>query len=1136
MATTPTIVDAYGTSNSAISITTNKKTFTIKGICGSDTVDLMVSIGDGVYTSDLKYIYKDGNTWEFPNPYYFSDGVTLESGLNAFRIKAVDILGNESSPVYLGVTQQDTSLFSSIFNPPSGVDIARNATSVSIKWSNNGISNAVGFNIYASPSPGGGDFGYTKLNANMIPISSSASTYTDKFGAENLEYYSDSVTPNSNILITIDEVDASTGTFKSRKFHSTFSNIASDSFHMFTNFERTKTYEYYEFVHDRSYGLSKNTINNGIFNDLATSAPVYYVVTAVYVDSFNNEYLESSYSNEVVGNPFYISSLTRSIPTRSTSQIVNSYIQMVNDVVPGLSLIPGSTVREVHIEPFSVEMAKTYFIMDFVHKANSFPALLDVDDMLRTGTSTPVSESNYKTSLKSALSINDDASVQNIIDMAFDSLANNFGVTRPVATPAVVNQTFYLTTAPTQTYYIPQNTIVSNDSGSIRFKTYGSYSLTPLNSSSYYNPTTRRYEIVIPMTSVGSGSDNNVPAGTLTKIVSGATGLSTINAVAASGAVDYASNLKLAELAMRSIAGVDSGTQEGIHKLVASTPGVSSFMIVKAGDGYMMRDYDFSRDVHTGGKVDVYCYGSSDRSITETFSSTYLIARNVRFDVVDPVNYVFRARDSRLTESTPILDILNSTADETGLKNHTAGGVLYYDVSGINIINYNTISLKAPVQPDTKYDDFITGDIRFRNTSKFIPSIQPVSSVTSIIGEVSGTLDPAAGYTLYKTQDPLIDGFSTKSQDYILIEQNNGIPSGQPITITNESHVLIGELEEKLFKIGANVLNIVVTDSAGVVFNGPSKANPDYLVIPGNDRTAVSIRRTENSGILNGSTVLVSYSYDENFTITYNVNDILHRVQSKINEKKHITSDIVVKQSANNGVTIDATVQKKKGFSNFVVDSSIRTNISRVVNGKAVGEDLYVSDIVSAIRTSTGVDFVVTPLTRMSLSNGSYRVRDPIANDFVHIKALSAGNTNVFLLTDPLAYSTIDGGGFPTVHKGVYKDKSIMNEAADIHGVGQLENSFFIIGSEGAQIPGYTDNISLMALNSDPTTWLGLIKTMTANRVLVGLTSDQDINYPDQHDFSATYSVYNDVGVKDIYVSQLEYLFVSNVTITYKDA
>jgi len=1147
----PKIFDLSGQVTESLIFTTNASSLFFYGYIESGAIDLLVSYSatnppNNPTTSDpsLVKLTPSSSRIDFviPNPDYYPNGFEWQPAEWFVKLVAKGL--NDSSGVSsIHASVRASGDFDVQYNPPTGLDLQRNANSVSINWSNESSINAVGYNIYASTEAGGGTSGYKRVNATMVSSDYITSVQTLTSNAKSVSYAYDQTSPDlSDLSVAVNTVNSATGAITAYKTVNTFPILTSTGYRVTIGFENTRTVSKYSFLHNRDNTESSGILNSDLWSVLPDNQPLYYVVTALYLDDSSgaNVLVESTYSLEVAGAQLPLDVGVRGITIRDSSQITQQYINTILTTAPTLSLIPGSTVREVHIEPFSNEIQKAYFLMDFVHRAKSFPALLAIDDPTLSGTSIPVANSSYKTNLKSSLNVADDAAVQLLIDGAFDSLAQNFGIIRGAGTFATVTQTFYLTSAPTTVRYIPANTIVrsSTDTLAPRFITKGQVSIAPSNAQSYYNPSTRRWEITVEMTAESFGTAGNVPAGSLDSLVN-LPGWFTTNYVAATGGTDIESNLTIAERAMRALVGVDTGTFNGYANLVKSIPGVVDYNIVMAGDPDMMRDWDPIRMKHIGGKVDIWIKGTIERTVSETFAFSFEVANDVRFDVIDVEQLLFRARDSRLTPDNPITEMLDNPAAELGLINQSVYPQSYYDLTGVEYVDYRTIKLSTLVaQPTTKFDDFIVGDYRFRSNNKMQLSLQPVRSVTSVVGQSSGPLDPGNGYDLYKLEDPLLDGESTISDDYVEIRQYEGLPSGVAVQVSDEQHVMIGQIQEPLGSIGINTFTLRVYDlSRSVLYNGPDDPNPDYLIIAGTQSTPIKIVRTTYSNIVSGSTVSVDYEHDENFAITYVVNDVLQRTQSLINEKKHITADVIVKQAVENPLNVQATVQLISNVDQATIDNNIRTNYSTFLNNKKVGGEVHVSDIVAVVDNTYGVDFVVQPFARMTLRDGALRIRDQVLPEYVFLPSISTGVAKVFILTQELPFATTDGGGDSTLFHGVFKDNLLVPSARNLQDVGVTAGTAWIIGKSGAVIAGYSDDATLTPLFVTPELIAQERLRRTANKVVVSLNISSDpTDNPEKHSWSATYIVNGDTGSKDVDASQVEYLTPGSLTLTFRRA
>lgn len=1153
--------DGSGTTN-ALVLTTNLAGLVLTGELDSSVVDVQVNVNGGGWSSDPSLVELSLPDFTVPNPNAFPDGLELEQGVNVIQLRAIDISGAFSPVATATVTVIPASQFAEAQAPPTGIRLQRNASSVYVQWSDVLPTLVTGFNVYASTGSGGTGSGYLRINKDLISSASPTELVEEEFSVGEFSYTANApgtvVLPNQ--IVEVQDVVLADLVIQSEFRDATVDiSLQTPTVHRFTLSEDPKfrvthsvtglrQTNFFSFRHDRDDGIGNGVLNSDVFSVVSPEDPLFYVVTAVYYDKATGQLQESRYSREVAGSPLPLDTTVRGIRIREQGTVAVDFIGEIQSARPELSLIPGSTVREVHVEPFSNEMQKAYFLMDFVHRAKSFAALLQVDDPGLTGTSVLVANSAYKQNLRSALSLSSDAAVQALIDGAFDSLAGNFGVQRLGRRQAVVNQTFYTTTKPVDDLIVAQDALVSSSTNTAapRFKANGAATLPAANAQAYYNPDKKRYEIKVQLIADTPGSIGNVPADELDTVVSGADGFRTVNEEAAAFGRDVQSNLELSEFAIRKLSSLDTGTEGGYELTAIGTPGVIEVRVVKSGDPDMMRDYDDVRGKHIGGKVDIWVKGIIERTITETFAFQFEIARSVRFDVIDATNLVFRARDSRLTEDNPIQEMLYNPSQSLGLRNHSLSPTEEYDLTGVEIVDYRTIRLSTVIpQPATLLDDFVEGDYRFRSNNRFTATLQPIRRIVSVTGEVSGPIDSSLGFTLFKVQDPLLEGESTIATDYVEINQVDNVPSGASIPVSAEEHVLIGQFEEPLDSVGVNTFTLrVYSSDRSVEYNGPSVPNPDFLIVEGSQTTPIKIVRTSFSNIPNGSTVSIDYEKDENFDVVYVINDVLQRLQKTIEQgvdglrnARHVTADVLVKQAVENPMLLEATAQLLPQADQGVTDSEIRTGLTVLTDSRGVGGAVRQSDSIRVFEEATGLDFVVQPYTRHTLMDGALRIRDRVPSDYQELTSLNRFSNAVYILDEPLPFDTTDGGGGSTVHHGVYMDELILEMASSLEDVGFGLHRAWIIGRLGAVIEGYSDDATLEPDFVTASAIEAERLRRTANKIVVSLNAGvTPAEVPTDHEFAATYVVNGDRGTKDIEASQVEYLTPGNVTITYRAA
>ena len=1118
MATAPLLELRDGSGYStALSFTTNQASVFLTGTITTDTATLQVSVNGGGFSQDANLLRVELNTFTFPNPAVYPTGFSLSPGINTVSFRTIDLVGGVSSASTATITRVTSfDLLDAAAVIPTGIKVRRNRDNVELlcRLTPNLTSPTAqgftfrGFNLYASTSPAGVS-GYYRVNDKIIPLSST--TYDEVlYSTEDyLALWSDSARKFLRVKITeedefgaelavrLDQLNSLDNFFDKARFKGTLENYSLN--------------KYAVFKHTRF--ATPGVLNSEQWLGVLDSAPLYYVFTSVFYNtSINTEY-ESAYSQEVLGTPLTLDTAILDLPSRTQTSIVTDYINLVGRVNSEISMIPGSTTRDVSIDPFASEAERLWFLMDYVHRAQSFLTLLQIDDATGSGTPDTVAASPYKTALKSALGYTTDDAVQGLLNRQFDKLAANVNKTRLSGRLASGQVIFYTPTRPATTLVVPANTIVTGNS--VDFRVGGSYTLPATNPDPYYNFNTKRYELIVEVTAIEAGTVGNLPAGTITS-AAGVPGLFVTNVEAMVGGTDVETNAELAARSILSFASVDTGTEGGYLAAAAEQTGIIKSKVIKSGDRLMMRDWDNLRQKHIGGKVDIYVQGIKERQVSEQFAFAFDLAQDIQCVVTDLATLTMRVLDSRVTPTTPIIELLNIPAQGLGIRNATVGQ--NYDMTGAVILDYQTFRLSTAVdQPETSLDDVIYADYRFRSDNQFIFGYQPVRRIASVVGELSGALLPTVNYTLIKTDDPLLEGESTIAKNYISVVQAAGKPAGNQIQVNDEQHILIGFVQEPLNSIGININTIRVFSADRLVeYFRPD----DFDILEGTDRTPPKIVRSAESTIVSGQQVSVDYIKDENFTITYVVNDLLQQFQTTINNRRHVTADVLVKQALVNSVDIETTVQMEPGYSKDKVDPALRTSVSLVLNKRLIGQGIAQSDVIHAIDNSMGVDYEVVPLAKMAYADGSLILREPILSTYQTVASLESGGQHVYLLNDALNYPTTDNGGLPTEHKGVFQDGLAMKMVTDPLLVGSQVGQAYIIGKDGAVIPGLTT--------------LATAKTI-ANRVLVSLSNSGDpMDLPTNHAYTVSYQVRGDKGPHDIIGSEVEYVDLGSLTVTYR--
>lgn len=890
----------------------------------------------------------------------------------------------------------------------------------------------------------------------------------------------------------------------------------------------TTTYQnvdYFSFIHNRNNNVTSSpnpTLAASTFSGIPTSTPLYYVIQAVAYDNTQNQEYVSIFSAELVGQPVTITTNIQDLTPRQLRDIQTDAITLVNTADSNVTLAPGSDTRDIFIDPAGQEEQNLWLFLDFSHRAQSFLTLIQLDSPGGTGVSSDPSTDPYKLALGQALNLTP-AQIEQLIDDAFTKLAGNFDVQRLPAANATGQITFFTLTTPVANITIPAGTTVStvadpsNNVAAITFITTATVVMIAANASSYFNVNTQRYEISDFIRAISPGSAGNVDAETITQLLSNVgAAVGVINPDATLFGSDIESNYDLAQRAMLSFIGFDSGTSGGYLKTSISVPGVFNAEVISAGDPLMFRDYDSVRMKNIGGKVDIWIQGIAEIIVSDVFAFTFTELQNQVFTVVNAPTYTFIINDPVLTTATPLIAIIAPMTDVNSTNPGNIGQI--FNLTGLVITGYNTFQLVASSQTFTPiFNDTILGNFRYRNTNAYTFQKQPVTSIVSVVGSLSGTLT-SAGFELLQLDDPALTGDSTIATDQLEIIQVNGIPSGARQSVTGESHVLVGRTPVNLNLIGVDPTTITITNLSGsITYQGdnqiPQPVTPDFFVTsPTNPFTQpTTITRNPSGTITDGETVLVSYMAEENFTVTYDINDLLQTTQTKINEMKHITADVIVKQAIDNSVDIDMTVVlTSTNVNQTTVDIAIRTNLTNVVNTLKTSASLGQSAIITQAEIVSGVGYVVTPLNTFIKANGSFILRESVVSEFILVAQSSTAI--VYLLTEQLSFSVYPFGAPSNIFSGVFQNEIALNLVDNLVGLETGAGNAIIVGYQGLAIGSFT-------------------ATQTANKILVSVAPTDS---PANHSYAVTYTTAGATGASSlITTAEAEYLSLGSVTITY---
>ena len=1035
---------------------------------GADyATDIQVQTLSGTTSSNTSRMLVNGNTlgvsyvagetaWAWTG--------TLSVGANAMQIVAYEKdTGIPSLPATITITYLQAENFITV-SSPTGVRLRSYQDKIEVVNVKNPEPQTVGYNYYISTESGGVNRQYVRINSAPVAQYS--------FFEDQARTLSTGVDRAGNIKVTT------------------------------VTEEVTRVY-YYSFFFTQD--IFNALVAAGYLPAVAFTEDTsfFFVATALIYDPAVGQVTESAYSSELEGTILTITTGIRDLPARTQDDIILTYSQELLIGNPNVDTKPGTVLRDT-INPISEQQARDYIVQDFLSRANSVGALQDFDDANGDGVSDPVSTSTKKQALQLALNLTDPNDVQQVIDDQFDKLASNVNVIRRGASPATGQVTFYVTNPPIRDMNVFQGALViapgDLDQGipAQQYQTISAATLSYANKDSFYNKQNSRYELVMDVQAVVAGSAGNTDSYTINTAASGVdSDFRVENPNPISYGTDKETNHDLAtrtELAMF----VDTGTWGGYMRVAIGVPGVRHADVEKAGDELMIRDYDSVRNEHIGGKVDIYVQGERTAQVYDNLAFSYESVGTAEgtqigeiFPVLSAAAFQFKCINPRVTVHTPIFQV-------SRVYNSTRGGD--YDISGYQIIgDGNVIDLDETKPTNVSIGlasfDTIRVDYKFRSSDTFVLNHQPVLSIVSVVGQISGPLT-TDNYDLVKMQDPLAEGGSTIAKDGIRIKFANNLPLTGFQTITDELHVIILGVDEALKNVGVDPESIVVQSVDHTV---TYVLNVDYSMKPGTDQAQTTIRMIETGRMASGQQILISYTAIENFTITYTTNSLLAAVQAQVDKMKHACADVIVKQAIENSVDFNITVVPKTGVTDqYSLMSEIHTEVANYVGQLDVGSALTQSEVVHIVQGINDVDYVVLPFTRMVKADGSFIIRDDIGKTV--FKLYNQGVVNAYVTVNPvLTYKTVDQGGPTDQFRGIFEDGQPL----------VLQSSPLDVS--GAPGRGY----------------------IQADGTLVVSTKDGQL--PDTKSWQAAFYVYGETGSKDINVASLEYLTVGSFVIYVDD-
>ena len=620
----------------------------------------------------------------------------------------------------------------------------------------------------------------------------------------------------------------------------------------------------------------------------------YAVLSTVVQDPITNTVYESNFNG-----PFQLGF----VDLRQVNPYDYQYLQQKEDIAsrlissamanyPQLDLTPRSELRDLHIDPISLELSQQSVREWFGRCSQSISAMATIDDYDGDGVSDPFNTSPFKSQIATAWNLSA-SNTQLLIDKQFDILGERSGITRGGATQSVVMMTLYTYSKPTTQVTFTQSAMTFSAAGNsqspaVNFAAVGSAVVTLQSINAIYSSANNWWSVDVPAECTVTGSIGNVGAGAISQASGLPSGWLCINQGPATYGTDQQSNSSYAVMIKnRLVVGVDSGSRLGYLNTTLATPGVIGANVVAAGDVEMERDWLTQPTLAGGGKhifgcVDIYVRGITDSQQADgqvfswgNSSSTYrsftsytplqisnksllaikpastlsgLIYTPIEIVATQGTNQIFFGVQTCKVDPTTNTMYLNPTELCYQLTNVGGANEQYqiFQLNGVNATNQMVINYLNPQAPNVS----VVGWLRMQTPLRRYPTAQPVSTVYSVVGNGdSGTLSPL-GVRLIHSQDPLLNGFSNKANDLVQIDTtaNATYPNITPTVLSTMPGLAPGSRVPFAFVTNGPTIKPIDTDmqvsldNQGRVYGINSvrsadlstvyKINVDYAIIP----------------------------------------------------------------------------------------------------------------------------------------------------------------------------------------------------------------------------------------------------------------------------------------------------------------
>lgn len=204
---------------------------------------------------------------------------------------------------------------------------------------------------------------------------------------------------------------------------------------------------------------------------------------------------------------------------------------------------------------------------------------------------------------------------------ALQLYGENHGIRKDAGTPARGNCTFYTYSRlrEGEVTVIPAGTVVTTADSSIAYQTRRTAYIYGDRIDTYYNSTTRRYEILVPVEGLGTGEEFEVPAYRIRNLRNTIDGIDGVeNRARIKGSVEAETNAKFGKRIQNKFNGTALGSGSGLKQLVENydPSRVEAVSLVFSTDESLFKRWT------RRAAWDVYIIGEDAQEETDTFTGT----------------------------------------------------------------------------------------------------------------------------------------------------------------------------------------------------------------------------------------------------------------------------------------------------------------------------------------------------------------------------------------------------------------------------------------------------------------------------------------------------------------------------------